>query len=196
MYSFIQFIHIFANTIFNLNISIKLDIPLMDWQLGCLILGYYINTITIKRKHFLLSIFIFININIANIILTYIETIKSGHWTEAYYGLALFTNIVSAICVFTMVKYIMHNYTLKSKWVQLCCFIGSISLTIYLIHPMIMIFYDIYIKKWVIKKIPLLSINYLINFLVVSIVSITLSYVLKLLMDKLRLLLLNKKENK
>ena len=179
-YSLIQIIPLLLRTLFHFNTTIYLKLPFMDWQLGCLVVGFYLSAISrVSKRQFILTISIFISTNIITSILTYLECNRINRYTETYYGLPIFTNITSAICMFIMAKYISKCFSSSSFFIRLCCFIGALSLNIYLIHPLVMAYYQRYLNAWVVKHIPYLSVTYIFYYVFVSITSVILAYILQ-----------------
>ena len=183
----ITMIPLLLSTLFNLIIKIYLKVPLMSYQLGCLMLGYYIKKhLHITKLIYILSIVSFFLINIATISLTYLESYKSGSAVESYYNKNFASIILPAACVFIIVKYISKYISEKSKWTKFFSFIGSISLEIYLVHLIVKAFYEKKMQTYFDSFIPTISLKYLFELLFVFILSVLIAFLIKLITKQVK----------
>lgn len=186
-YFTITMIPLLVSTLLNLNIKIYLIAPFMNYQLGCLILGYYINKhVHITKLMFVLSIVAFFLINIATILLTYLESHKMGSPVESYYNKNFASIILSAVCVFIIVKYISKYVSEKSLWTKFFSFIGSISFEVYLVHLIVKSFYEKKMQTYFDGFIPTISLKYTFELIIIFILSVLIAYLIKLLTNQVK----------
>lgn len=196
-YFAITMIPLLVSTLLNLNIKIYLIAPFMNYQLGCLILGYYINKhVKITKLMYVLSIVSFFLINIATISLTYLESSKSGTAVESYYNKNFASVILSAVCVFIIVKYISKYISEKYLWTRFFSFIGSISFEIYLVHLIVKPFYEKKLQTYLESFIPTISLKYTFELLIVFILSALVAYLIKLITNQVKKAISGRRENK
>lgn len=186
-YSFISMLPSLVLTIFNIKININLMVPMMEWQLGCLLLGYFIdNKIKINKKSFITSITVFILCNVFTIYITYIESIKYTNATQNYFRYSFLNIILSAICAFIIIKYLSKYIVENSLVSKFFYFIGSISLEIYLVHPMVRLVYEKVVGRYLKAKIPRLSQQYTVKLILVFTISVLVAYIIKTINNKIK----------
>ncbi|MBU3145497.1 acyltransferase [Clostridium sp. CF012] len=196
-FSMITMMPLLLSTLLNLNIKIYLIVPFMNYQLGCLIIGYFINKhLQINKLVFILSIVSFFLINIATASLTYLESYKRKSAIDGYYNNNFANIILSAVCVFIIVKYISKYISEKSLWTKFFSFIGSISFEIYLVHLMVKSFYEKKMQKYFDSFIPRLSLKFLFELLFVFILSVLIAYLIKLITKQVKKIILKGKGSK
>ncbi|MGH4120708.1 acyltransferase [Clostridium sp.] len=186
-FSTITMVPLLISTLFNLNIKIYLKVPFMEYQLGCLILGYYIKKhLHITKLIYILSIVSFFLINIATISLTYLESYKSGSAVESYYNKNFASIILPAVCLFIVVKYISKYISEKSLWTKFFSFIGSISFEIYLVHLIVKAFYEKKMQTYFDSFIPTISLKYTFELFFVFSLSVLIAFLIKITTNQVK----------
>lgn len=136
----INIIPLILKTYFDVDIQIYIMIPLMEWQLGCLILGYVIDSITINLKGFIISIVIFVCSGWFMVYSTYKLSLGANEYRRDFSSNENIFAIAMAVCIFVMIKYV-SKYVEKSfiKTVIEC--ISKRTFFIYLVHPLVIMLY-------------------------------------------------------
>lgn len=178
-----------AQTYFDKQLKFYFMIPLMDWQLGCLIIGFFISNLVINKKTFYISILGFFALNIFTITSTYLLSMKNKSGMQDFHSNNNINTILLAACVFIISKYISKYISEKSLLSKLIVFLGSISFEIYLIHPMVLTYYQKNIVKLFIEFLPpaRVGLKFFIDWIIVSIISLFLAYLINFTTRKLKI---------
>lgn len=91
---------------------------------------------------------------------------------------------LTAVCVFIIIKYISKYISEKSLISKLMIFICSISFEIYLIHPLVLIYYQKNIEKYLTKFLSIshkISLRFLFNWMLVLLISVFMAYFINLI---------------
>ena len=146
--------------------------------LGTFLIGYYLyNVVDINKKGFKISIIGFILSNLVTFFMTYILTKISGIPTETIMDRNGLTSILSSMFLFYIIRYLFINYNIHKKINMIVMKIGSLSLIIYIIHPFVILTYARFFKIYVERIINNFNLYFVIELLVVFIVSLILSYI-------------------
>ena len=171
----------------NIHFSFYYTIPMMDWQLGVLIFGYFLSQkVKVEKKEFWVSISVLAVCQILTILLTYFQCAKLQAYNETFYGYNSFTVFIPAAAIFIIIRYLSQKIKYDSWYVKIFRFIGAISLEIYLIHPMILAAYDKYLLKHQNEIIKRMSLQYTFKFMVVCIVSVIAAFIVRYVCDILK----------
>lgn len=191
-FSLLTMLPLLLSTLLNLNIKIYIVVPFMSYQLGCLIMGYFINQhLQINKLMFIVSILSLFIINITTAFFTYLESYKSKNAIDSYYNNSFPNIILSAAFVFIIVKYISKYISEKSLWIKFFSFIGSISFEIYLVHLMVKSFYEKKMQKYFDSFISKLSLRFLFELLLVFLLSVLIAFLIQLITKKIKKIILN-----
>jgi surface polysaccharide O-acyltransferase-like enzyme len=130
-------ISVFSSNLF-LKVESKLYLIYFSGYLGYPILGYFLtNNIHLKSlKPKIILICLFILSILITMICTYIETIKSGKFSETYYSYLSPFVILSSVAIFLIFKDLSFRNKLIVKSVK---YISKYSYGIYLVHVLILI---------------------------------------------------------
>jgi surface polysaccharide O-acyltransferase-like enzyme len=194
-YSFIRMVPRLLSTLLNWKVNFYLVVPFMDWQIGSLFLGYFINNLKITKKKFLLSIIVFFTSIVFTINLAYIASLRSNRPIQSYFDNSGFNTIFATISIFIIIKYISKNISKNNLLERLFRFIGSISFEIYLVHPMVKSFYLKVEQIYPIRFIPKLSLRYVFQLVFVFSLSVILACLIKFIIQhakKIIIILWNK----
>ena len=164
------------------------DIPnyllMMQGFSGYLVLGYLLSSFTIRKKHFIFAIIIFILATIFTIYGTYYLTNLHGSFNDFFYRYTSISTIFQSVGIFVVIKYIGEKYRDNIQKTFLYTLISILSLSsfgIYLIHPIIMWFLEHKIFKS-------LEIHTLLYIPLLAILTFGLSFITIYLMKKIKLL--------
>lgn len=153
-------------------ITIWSNIPMTDFSIGCLLLGYYIDKkINCSKKAFYISLFAFFLSVLITIILTYFASESSKVANQTFYQNDYINILIAATSFFIMMKYCGKHIKNGSLLDKIFRTIGALSLEIYLIHPFSMLFYSTFIYNFVLKYINKLSVLFIVQLILVSIIS-------------------------
>lgn len=165
--------------IFHKSITIGISIPMTELSIGCIFLGYYIDKkISCNKKALLICLPIFLTSICATIVLTYLASKTYKTASQVFFNNKFINILAAAITFFILMKYWANHiksHNVLSKTFRLT---GALSLDIYLVHPLVIMFYNLFINKYLPLKTELLPLLFTIKLIVVFSISFFVALIL------------------
>ena len=170
--SIIPLINSIIQTLIKVDISTYVNVPILAWQIICLLLGYLvINKFNPTKKDFIVSIFVFIISYLFTLYITDLNFRINNINTQVFLTFNI-NMILMALMFLVMLKYVGNHVNFEEiKVGKFFIYVGKVSLGIYLIHP---IFLDIFVDNFSnVYNVHLQGIYIIVMTFVVSLIAAT-----------------------